>query len=478
MENDTLVTTAFEDDSLDFESYAQQFYDLITQNKLVSENSSLNIALTAQWGSGKTYFLKNFQTKFKETSDNIIITYYSSWSNDEYNNAIAPFISMLLEVLSLQEDETKDENARKFLKSASTIVNYSKNIIFKNIIKNLFELKFPIVKDIFEKLFEGVSIEEVKSMLESDNFSTIKNEELNHYSEYVNAKKEFKKSLSEYLKSKENKKLIILIDELDRCKPSFALQTLEVVKHLFDIKNIIFVFGTDVDNLSSIIKKEYGSSIDPAGYLRRFFDYQFELPKTKIETYVLKKLNHNRAILNKSHLLGIIKHFDLSIRDIDIYTKNLELLCSTNEFITRSDFNFTLISYFLLIKLKFPKIYDYIISKPFTSSLNPIEQKNEYYISDYFFKYYFEGQEQDTNNIYTRPIINFFKYFSLGQFSNLIKLTHLTYREDTIIKENDSRDFKYIQSIFLSCLFPQINIYGQHVSFLNIIEKNMKFISN
>jgi hypothetical protein len=307
-------------------------------------------------------------------------------------------------------------------------------------------------------------------MLESDNFSTIKNEELNHYSDYVDAKKEFKESLSNYLENNKNKKLIILIDELDRCKPSFALQTLEVVKHLFDIKNITFVFGTDVDNLSSIIKKEYGSSIDPAGYLRRFFDYQFELPKAKTNAYIEMKLKSKNFLKYKENLIALINHFNLSIRDIDIYTKNLELLCLTNDFIMKSNFNFTFISYFLLIKLKFPETYEIIISKPFTSSLNSSEQRNEHYISDYFFNYYFEEQKENTNDIYFHPIINFFRYFSLGQINNQVRL--LSNQE-----KNSSKSIKEIQSIFLSYFFQGQERYGLKMSVLDIIEKNTMFIS-
>ena len=72
--------------------------------------------------------------------------------------------------------------------------------------------------------------------------------------------------------------LIIAIDELDRCRPSYAVELLEVVKHFFAVTNIVFVLAIDKSQLSHAIQAIYGSNFDSVGYLRRFIDLDFRLP--------------------------------------------------------------------------------------------------------------------------------------------------------------------------------------------------------
>ena len=73
-----------------------------------------------------------------------------------------------------------------------------------------------------------------------------------------------------------NQPLVFIIDELDRCRPTYAIELLERVKHLFNIPNMIFVFGMNHDDLCASIKSIHGE-IDADVYLRRFFDIEFRL---------------------------------------------------------------------------------------------------------------------------------------------------------------------------------------------------------
>lgn len=72
--------------------------------------------------------------------------------------------------------------------------------------------------------------------------------------------------------------LIFIIDELDRCRPTFAIELLERIKHIFDIPNIVFVLGIDREQLGHSIKCVYGQNMDVEGYLHRFIDMNFTLP--------------------------------------------------------------------------------------------------------------------------------------------------------------------------------------------------------
>jgi len=93
----------------------------------------------------------------------------------------------------------------------------------------------------------------------------------------------FRSSLSEFIKQFSDKSnfsipLFILIDELDRCRPTYAISTLERIKHFFDVDGVAFVIATDSSQLKHSIKAVYGQDFDSNRYLLRFFDrtYKFQ----------------------------------------------------------------------------------------------------------------------------------------------------------------------------------------------------------
>ena len=74
------------------------------------------------------------------------------------------------------------------------------------------------------------------------------------------------------------KPLVIIIDELDRCRPDYAVRMLERVKHFFDVNGVVFVIASDGKNLPAAVNSQYGSGLDSEEYLRKFFDYEYMLP--------------------------------------------------------------------------------------------------------------------------------------------------------------------------------------------------------
>ncbi|MCY4342855.1 MAG: P-loop NTPase fold protein [Gammaproteobacteria bacterium] len=72
--------------------------------------------------------------------------------------------------------------------------------------------------------------------------------------------------------------LVIIVDELDRCKPTHAIRLIELVKHFFCVTNMHFVFGFHMDQLSHSVQGIYGQTFDGFSYLERFFDFVVTLP--------------------------------------------------------------------------------------------------------------------------------------------------------------------------------------------------------
>ncbi|MGL6523975.1 KAP family P-loop NTPase fold protein [Aeromonas hydrophila] len=84
---------------------------------------------------------------------------------------------------------------------------------------------------------------------------------------------------------------LVIIDELDRCRPSYAVEMLEVVKHIFDIPGVFFIISTDTEQLQHAIKVVYGSGFNAQIYLSRFFDARFTLQSAPLESVIQAHCN-------------------------------------------------------------------------------------------------------------------------------------------------------------------------------------------
>lgn len=93
----------------------------------------------------------------------------------------------------------------------------------------------------------------------------------------------FKKKLGRLIEALEKEAnvqlpLFIFIDELDRCRPTYAIELLEAVKHLFGVPGVYFVVATNLEQLGHSICAVYGEKFDSERYLKRFFDQEYLLP--------------------------------------------------------------------------------------------------------------------------------------------------------------------------------------------------------
>lgn len=160
-------------------------------------------------------------------------------------------------------------------------------------------------------------------------------DQIEHYKSAKNCITNFREQLRdtvEAINETEEKKrpLIIFIDELDRCRPDFAIEILEKVKHFFNVPNIIFILALDKNQLGYSIQSIYSVKMDVDGYLRRFFDLEFVLPypsegnyaeylynKFELDGYFSKKEFFSlpdESIFFKEQLNKLFYVFDLSLR--------------------------------------------------------------------------------------------------------------------------------------------------------------------
>lgn len=245
-------------------------------NLIRDQSDSLVVSLNGHWGTGKTFFLKRWQKDLEQEGFHAI--YFNAWEDDFCDDPLVAIIGQLSEFL--EEKEGFKEYAPKIKKALKPLLAHT----FQGVTKK----------------FTGVDLSDLQEQLVDS--------ALEEYSLQRKNKirlKEQLKAMSTMVVEKTGQPLVFIIDELDRCRPTFSIELLERVKHIFDVPGMVFVFGVNRDELCSSIKSIYGE-IEADVYFRRFFDMEFLLPEASSENFC-------RHLIKRYKLKGFF--FKLSERD-------------------------------------------------------------------------------------------------------------------------------------------------------------------
>lgn len=257
------------------------------------------IFINAPWGMGKTLFADAIKEYLSENYEEINTLYVNSWKMDFYDEPMKALIAEMSEDSIITVEST--EKAKKFLKNCG-------KIFFGKILKNFLLKRFNL---------NDKDIEEMKSF-----FNGLDTSELEDYKNYKKLLEEFKDTLS-----KEERPKIIIIDELDRCRPDYAIQLLEIIKHIFDVKNIIFLFLINRKQLESIVSTIYMNSNLSIKYFEKFYDIELNLPEANY-----KELNEPEfQVVNSFKEYKVDKNNYSENRDLVIQKIFLDMIFVVND---------------------------------------------------------------------------------------------------------------------------------------------------
>lgn len=227
-------------------------------NLITKVSGNYTLAINDQWGRGKTTFVRMWEASLKQEGYQTI--YLNAWENDIVSE---PLVCILGEILPLITDNSLKE---KLLEHSTALVKNWKKLV-PEVVKSLAMLLSPDFGDLSKEITD--------SLINAPEDSLKK--EIEGYKKQQAEIQKFKHELAECIQKKcEKKPLIFIVDELDRCRPDYAVDLLEKVKHFFSVEGIVFVLAIDKNQLISSIKGRYGSeSIDGNAYLKRFIDFEY-----------------------------------------------------------------------------------------------------------------------------------------------------------------------------------------------------------
>ncbi|WP_417458188.1 KAP family P-loop NTPase fold protein [Kordiimonas sp.] len=241
------------------------------------------ISLHSPYGTGKSFFFECWKADLENQGYKVVL--FDAWKTDFSDDPLSAFISSIKKQLSNGDSKTEkkfDELARRtggFLRSKFL------PLVLKSASRKL--IGDEGIEEFLEDI--GANPDEVSDMLGSVALEALATQEMAE-----DSMRDFREFLSETVneivadaKSEDHQKLIILVDELDRCKPSYAIEVLESIKHLFAVQGTVFVLAFDETQIRETIAQSYGLHTSGEGYLRKFIDWQFKLPEPEVKRYGL-----------------------------------------------------------------------------------------------------------------------------------------------------------------------------------------------
>ncbi|KZN13893.1 KAP family P-loop NTPase fold protein [Marinomonas sp. TW1] len=292
---DVIEEESFPRDTLNRAKYAEfltqflvgQGYDTTREPNDEKRNYVLN--LNSEWGSGKTYFLKRWSHDLKA---HFPVVYIDAWQQDYSDDPLMTAVSSIIK--QLRDQAKMPENSPKFQlpKKALGLLKAALPGFAKSVAKRYLDIDLAaLMQANDESELEKVKDENGNLIDMGDLASTMVKQLIDEHDGKKKAINDLKIHVANWVKTvTETQELtypaFIFIDELDRCRPNYAVEMLETIKHIFDIKGIVFVVATDTEQLQHAVKAIYGEGFDARLYLGRFFNSRFSLKAPDLKSFL------------------------------------------------------------------------------------------------------------------------------------------------------------------------------------------------
>ncbi|WP_185715833.1 P-loop NTPase fold protein [Burkholderia sp. Bp9004] len=345
----TLPAQSFADDTAAFDG------DLLRRSVLASQieqflprlRNGAVIAVDSQWGGGKTWFGMNWAKSLRASGHKV--AFINAFEQDYTED---PFLPIAAELTALLDGNSKKALLKKAAEVASACLPVAAKVATSALSKwALGEVDLADEYEAAVKKAEEKSEEFVKRWVER---------KLENHKKEQESLKGFRQALSD-MATKESKPVIVFVDELDRCRPDFAVRLIERIKHFFETPNVIFVLLIHREQLNRAIAGVYGPATDGAAYLSKFVHFFFTLPSVSTRNYIPSVLNRLGFDGRDSVASRFAQALTLWQATVGLTMRDIERGCALFSY-ARSREAEELLAYLITVKLKRPDLFDGMLS--------------------------------------------------------------------------------------------------------------------
>ena len=371
------------EDYLGFKVHADLLLNVINDESLLP----ITIGVFGDWGSGKSSILQIIKQKYEEKDEvskeyldkETLCIYFNGWTFEGYDDAKAALLNVILKEieentkLTSEIKKTVVEKAKKLWESIDWM--RGAGMVMKNIalpaVTAYFTGGLSLIPFAAQKIKEwGVDtpeklIEKLKSEEGSEFFNSLQKEEKSKPNQ-INVVADFRRNFEDLLNATGFKKLVVIIDDLDRCTPDRIIENLEAVKLFLNVPKTAYIIGADprivrhaielkykTDNIAHSTDEKTKNDRIVSDYLEKLIQVPYNLPKlsdNEVETYLTLLLckksfpekfpeileAYQNHIENDRHSVFGFGNIQEAIPNLEISEmgKNISILASSSKIIT------------------------------------------------------------------------------------------------------------------------------------------------
>jgi hypothetical protein len=263
-------------DDVDIFGYAD--FGNCLANVVSGLDQPLTILMDGPWGSGKSTFMRQWAGLLR--NQGMAVIEFDAFANDHHDDA---FLALAGEILELAKTVSPAKAKAATFKAAATSVG---RVILRHGANALVRAATFNAVDAASLGSTGVEIEKAMAEKSGDAMAEVIKDRLDNHRKDADAFTAFRDTLKELAEAmtqspeegQGRKPLVLIIDELDRCRPPFALSLLERIKHLFSVDGVVFVLVTNLEQLRAAVCGAYGPETDGRLYLDKFYHLRATLP--------------------------------------------------------------------------------------------------------------------------------------------------------------------------------------------------------
>ena len=385
----------YPEDKLGRQTYAQYLTSFLA-SKVYDANKSEGdgkhnyvLNLNSEWGSGKTYFLRRWSKSLEEVHP---VVYVDAWQQDYSDDPLMAVIASMINQLRTQAGKSAEDPIFKAPRKLIGLLKSAMPAVAGGLTKRYLGID-PV------KIMESSEGEDIGETIKDDNgedidmgaaASKMVSHLINEHTAKSQAIESLKYTIEQWVaaaKSNNNDKnypAFVFIDELDRCRPSYAVEMLETIKHIFDIPGVVLVVATDSTQLQHAVKAIYGADFNADLYLNRFFDARYSLKQMPYDELLathcdMKALSfpilEQRGIHvwpictasdeEKRNIAAIYQAFGLQAREAIQVTERL--ISVLNGFTTGQTINIYFLIILMCFSVKHRTLYEKMLNKSLSS---------------------------------------------------------------------------------------------------------------
>jgi len=289
---------------------------------LISDTKVSPMVIDGSWGTGKTEFCNKLIHLIENGDSGFRTVYIDAFKAD---HADEPLMTLLAAVLKIIPDADRPSLIQKALPA----IRFGAKATLKAGVSWVLRQDAVDLKDDLEQELKKIGDDAINKTIES------------LLTDHIAAEESIKTLKDSLRKVAIKKPIVVFIDELDRCRPDFAVAILESIKHIFEVEGVQFVLITNSEQLRASINHCYGSAIDAQRYLDKFLGFQFIFPETfkpNGHNEILASTQHLKTSIDSSEILAdsylqtadglfsqLITHNQMSLREVETFVRYLEI---------------------------------------------------------------------------------------------------------------------------------------------------------